>query len=362
MKILYLTPSHIDYLSDQLYTGLCKTLGWESVIDYPYKKHYHDPQWQVRPLPQNPGRPYESEEIISKLKQHEFDCVVLSAIRKEALDPLHTLSRTCTLPPLILVDGDDGIEVNKFLFQQYGFALYFKREYLSLNNVGLGTLRMKYKVFGLSQNIADRTYPLPFSAILEGIPELKMQEQNIDISFVGLASHRNRIRAVKLLGEATDLRFTGTVFAEPTTRKSKLALGIKDIFKAKVQGDPYATDRDQKGKLSYEDYFELLAQSKMALSIRGAGFDTVRYWEIVASKRLLVSETPYIHIPHNFEHGKHALFCRPDLSDLVDIVRASLKDEACRQSMIEQAYQHLLRYHTCEQRAKQFLEICRTKL
>jgi len=126
--------------------------------------------------------------------------------------------------------------------------------------------------------------------------------------------------------------------------------------------DQQCFDSDQKGKLSYEDYFELLAQSKMALSIRGAGFDTVRYWEIVASKRLLVSETPYIHIPHNFEHGKHALFCRPDLSDLVDIVRASLKDEACRQSMIEQAYQHLLRYHTCEQRAKQFLEICRTKL
>ena len=55
----------------------------------------------------------------------------------------------------------------------------------------------------------------------------------------------------------------------------------------------------------------------MALSIRGGGFDTIRYWEIVASKTLLISEMPDIVIPHNFEHGVHAIFCRPDLKDLM---------------------------------------------
>lgn len=185
----------------------------------------------------------------------------------------------------------------------------------------------------------DRTYPLPFSAILEGVPSPKVKYQDVDISFVGIASHRNRIRAVNILRSASDIRFKGGIYAEATTRRSKLALGTLAIWKTKLQGDPYATAVEQKGKLSYEDYFHLIARSKMGLSIRGAGFDTVRYWEIVAAKRLLVSETPYIHIPYNFEHGKHALFYQPDLSDLLNIVRTYLNDTAYCDAMVEEGYQ-----------------------
>ncbi len=362
MKILYLTPSHIDYLSDQIYVGLCQNLGWDSIIDYPYKDFYHNPEKKVRSLPQNPGHHFQLEEIISGLQKHAFDFVVLSAIRKEPLEILETLYNKCPLPPLILLDGDDGVDINTRLFKQYRFSLYFKREYLPTHTHSLDHLHNRWKAYGVTKSLSDRTYPLPFSAILEGIPLDNMNEQDVDISFIGIASHRNRIRAVHILQNAQDLKFRGKVFAGPTTRKSKMAQGTFKILQAKMEGDPYPTEEEQNDKLSYDDYFQLLGRSKMGLSIRGAGFDTVRYWEIVASKRILVSEKPYIYIPDNFEHGKHALFCRPDLSDLLTLVRQYVHDQGFCKTMIEQAYQHLLRYHTCEQRAKQFLNICRQRL
>jgi spore maturation protein CgeB len=100
----------------------------------------------------------------------------------------------------------------------------------------------------------------------------------------------------------------------------------------------------------------------MALSIRGGGFDTLRYWEIPTSKAVLVSEQPDICIPNNFEHGKHALFCRPDLSDLIDLVRTYLRDDAAREALALEGHRHLLRFHTCERRAEYFLDLCRQHL
>ena len=341
--------------------GLCKTLGCNSVIDYPYKALYHDPQRKVPSLPQHPGKRYQREDIFSQLQKHDFDFIVLSAIRNEPLDTLEDLSRQGQLPPMVLIDGDDGVKINTNLFQKYRFALYFKREYLCADGLMLG-YKNRWKMYGFAKSISDRIYPLPFSVVLESIPPQDCCEQDIDISFVGIASHRNRIRAVNILQSASDLKFKGNVFAESTTRQSKLVTGTLDILKAKLQGDPYATKIEQSGKLPYHEYFRLLGRSKMGLSIRGAGFDTIRYWEIVASKRLLISEQPYIHIPNNFEHGKHALFCRPDLSDLLTLVRRHVHDHAFCKAMIDEAYQHMLRYHTCEQRAKQFLAICEQRL
>ena len=105
-----------------------------------------------------------------------------------------------------------------------------------------------------------------------------------------------------------------------------------------------------------------MGRSKIALSLRGGGFDTLRYWEIVASKTLLVSEWPDIAIPHNFEHGKHAVFCRPDLSDLMEVVRYYVQHDEEREAITANGYAHLLKYQTCEQRAEYFLDICRRSL
>jgi len=296
------------------------------------------------------------------LERHKFDLMVLSAIRSGPLEALETFSQRSILPPLVLVDGDDGTQIRKDLFWQFRCALYFKREYQWHGGNRLKDKYKRWRKFGTDQELFSRTYPLPFSPVLDTVPSLDHETKDVDISFIGHASHRKRIRAVKILQDAPGLRFEGGVFAEPSTRRSKLALGTIPILLAKLQGDPYASEDECRKKLTFADYFRLLGRSKMGLSIRGSGFDTMRYWEIVASKTLLVSEKPYIDIPNNFEHGKQAVFCRPDLSDLVDLVRNYAHDDSARRDIAEAGYRHLLEFHTCERRAEQFLDVCRKRL
>jgi hypothetical protein len=186
--------------------------------------------------------------------------------------------------------------------------------------------------------------------------------EDVDISFSGNVSHRKRIRAVQLLQSTSDLRFKGGVFAEPNTRKSKVTLGIIPIWLAKLRGDPYVTEAEWRSRLDFFDYFQLLGRSKIGLSLRGGGFDSMRYWEIVASKTFLLSERPTIYIPNNFEDGKHAVYCRSDLSDLLDLARAYARDDLARKTIAEAGYRHLLEFHTCEKRAAQFLNVCKNNL
>lgn len=362
MKILYLTPRKIDYLPDQLYTGLCKVLGTESMIDFPWKPEYHDPSYRIDYLPQNPGRRYELEELRAMLDRHEIDLMVLTAQRRGTLEAFEALAQHSKLPPLAFVDSSDDPEMKPDLFRRVGGGVYFKREYSLPGSAGFRAMYVKWRQFRLDRDLSSRTYPLQMSVILETIPPLDGDTEDVDISFNGYVSHRKRIRAVKLLENASDIRFEGGLYSDATTRQSKLALGPLSVLRAKLQGDPYVGETDCNHRLGYVDHFRLLRRSKIGLSIRGAGFDTVRYWEIVASRILLISEKPFIHIPNNFEHGKQAIFCRSDLSDLLDLVRIYLRDNAARKAMAEAGYQHLLKHHTCDQRARQFLDICHQKL
>lgn len=364
MKILYLTYPRHDYLADQIYTGLCKLLGWENVTDFPYKPHYHDGAFRVPSVPQNQGRLYELKEIIARLERKEYDLLVLSTSRKETIEAFKNIWEKTNLPPRVIIDGDDPPNIREDLFTRFRLSLYFKREYkLSwVNGPSMRSCAARWRTFGWNRGLYQRTFPLPFSINLETVPCLGEMRKDLDLSFVGLISNRNRIKAVNFLRTVPDIRFKGWVYAEPTDRKSKLALSTFSILKEKIKGDPRIPENERGIKLSYDEYFNLLGRSKFALSIPGSGFDTLRYWEIVAAKVLLISEQPFILIPNNFEDKKHALFCRSDFRDVPDLVRAYGRDDAAREQIVEAAYQHLLRFHTCEKRAMQFLEMCQKNI
>lgn len=362
MKVLYLTPQKYDYLPDQLYTGLCKVLGFESVIDYPWKPEYHASSQKNPSIPQNQARPYEFEEVCTLLEQHAIDLVVLTAQRRGTVEALQSFHGKFPLPPIAIVDSNDSADMAKDLFWRFKAGLYFKREYYGKGSSGIRNSLKKWQQFGSDHELFKRTYPLQMCAILEVIPPVVHDSENIDISFNGYVSHRKRIQAVQLLQASSDIRFEGGLYADSKTRKSKLASHVGGILLAKLEGDPYVEEAAWQSKLGFEDHYQLLGRSKMGLSIRGSGFDTVRYWEVVASKTLLISENPSITIPNNFEHEKHAIFCRPDLSDLVDLVKRYVRDDSERTRIADAGHAHLLKYHTCEQRALQFLEICQNSL
>jgi hypothetical protein len=122
MKLLYLTYPRHDYLADQIYTGLCKLIGWETITDFPYKPHYHDPAYRVPSVPQNQGRPYELKELIAKLERKEFDLLVLSTERSNRAE---NIRQKTDLPPRVMI-VERSSEYSRRSFYHFQLSLYFR--------------------------------------------------------------------------------------------------------------------------------------------------------------------------------------------------------------------------------------------
>ncbi len=333
MKILYLTDPFRDFLADQLYYGLCKLLGPERVIDYPYKAIYHDPQQKEWYLPQVPGVRYEEADILDLLAGKGVDLVVLSSPRRANTAALSALAARAKLPPAVLLDGEDDRRIRRALFRRWGFGLYFKREF------ALGWLRRgawdRFRSFGLDRNLPRRTHPLPFCVILEAtLPETDVS-RDIQVFFAARVSQDQRRKADAILRGVPGLRYVGGVFEGDSDRFFPLGDG---------------------------DYYRTLHRAQIGVSVRGGGFDTLRYWEVVACGALLISEEPDIVIPNNFEHGRHAVFCRRDLGDLGELVRYYATHREEGEAIAAEGYARLLKHHTCEHRAEYFLDLCRRDL
>lgn len=357
MRILYLTDPSPDYLADLLYVGLCRTLGPEQVVAYPYKAVYHDPLRRVHYIPQVFAHQHYEEEVTALLKDHQFDLAILSSPRPGTITAWESLARCGAMPPLVLIDGEDDATLRREMFRRYQCVLYFKREYCLRQETGVRGGGRRWSAWREDATLSQRTHPLPLAIVLETLPAIPIHQRDVDVSYAGRISHPARWKAVELLRHAPGIRFQGGVYAEAEDRQSKFLSGFPR-FLMKLKGDPVVTAAQQGTKLSQAEYYALFGRSKMALSIRGGGFDTLRYWEIVASGTLLLSEQPDIEIPNNFVHGKHALFFRPDLSDLVDLVRAYAGDARACAAMAAEGYKHLLQHHTCERRAEYLLDVC----
>jgi len=103
-----------------------------------------------------------------------------------------------------------------------------------------------------------------------------------------------------------------------------------------------------------EEYVRALADSRIALSIFGFGFDTVRYWEAAAHGCMLLAERLPIRIPHDFEDGVSAVFFE-DLGDLEAKLEHSIAEPDEAAAIAQAGYEHLKRYHTASARAGQML-------
>jgi spore maturation protein CgeB len=97
---------------------------------------------------------------------------------------------------------------------------------------------------------------------------------------------------------------------------------------------------------------EELSAGKINISLRGGGFDTLRYWEIPAVGSLLLSEPADIKIENDFVHKKTAVFCDSSVDDLVDLCKYYLKNKSEREKISKKGKEHLQQHHTDLARAK----------
>lgn len=359
MRILFFTDDALDYASDPLYVGLSRVLGNDRVVDYPYKRAFHDPEGRVWCLAQRPGRRYSREEILDLLRDRSFDLVCLASFRRASIDECTHLYGRVPLPPIVFVDGEDGPNLRHDVVERFPIQVYFKRDY----TLGLGSrIRDSWTwawTFRGDRALFERTVPLPVSIVMETLPDFAAVWKEIDVSYRGRASHPRRVKAVEILRGMEGVKFAGGVYASPDDRRYKLKAGTLDRLRTKVLEDAPASETDRAKKQVPEAYYREIAASKIAVALRGGGLTaSLRYFEIVAMGAMLLSDRPETLIPDNFVDRRHAVYCKPDLSDLEKWVRHYLHEDAERAAIAAEGRAHLLKYHTCERRAEYFLDVC----
>jgi len=121
-----------------------------------------------------------------------------------------------------------------------------------------------------------------------------------------------------------------------------------------VQGNSFKTY-----SLSGARYIEALQRVKISLNYRGAGWDTLRYWEVTALGGFLVSQRPQIHIPNNFENGKSIVFVGEDPGEMLDACHFYLQRPEKRAEIGATARRHCQIFHSKQARASQVM--CRVE-
>lgn len=344
MKVLFLAKDVLDFHQDMVCHGLAEVLGPENVFVWPHVERYHElPPDDLQHVAMSyPNLPRREDAPLDDLAT-EADVVIVGCLRGTGLDGLRAVIDLGVDKPRAALDGLDDYYVRAAIRDVH---LYFKRETLTRST----KLRLKFplrKVYysvrphdmwrnPLRRQVAvarlgvDKLLPLPFAVVPTAFPAAPARTH--DITFLGSATHPLRAKLVEQLRdletEGLDIRIPD----DPLTEKDRYRFDLR---------------------LSWTQYMEELSASRVALSVRGNGFDTYRYWEIPYAGSALLAETPRTVIPNNFVDGAEAVFAEP--RDLPHAARRLARSDEAEQ-IAAAGHEKLLSAHLSRHRAETVLE------
>lgn len=321
-KILFINSQDVDYLQDLTYSGLVKVLGRERVVDYPWNPRYHI---KYHSYPLNLG--YRPSSIFSSLVYRytikEYDAVIIGSAKPKCFFAYLKISQKLPLStPVIFIDGGDFSDIG-------GDLTRLKSPYLYAQTVAIRPFDFIFKrEYLIDADYPSKVIPFPFSFNFDLLESnLSPVGFKYEVSFWAVESHPIRNKVLTLLEKRFDCRQNGTVHNQIFKRYNRK--GVK--------------------------YLQELKSCQIVLSFRGVGWDTLRYWEIPALGRFMISQQPRIIIPDNFRQGKEVVFCKDDLSDLIDLCDYYLKNESEREVMAKNALFLAKTYHSDVARANYLL-------
>lgn len=321
-KILFIASAESDYLQDLSYRGLVELFGVDQVIDLPWNINFH---WPKKEYPRNLGyKGINFKHFVSHFRDiswQDISLVIVAAAKPDCLQKYLSLQKKIpSSVPVVFLDGGDFAEIGGDLYrlkqpqlfqeaqEQRPFDFIFKREMLT-----------------------DRDYPSHVAPLVFAVPSLKISPPNYldkdmkyQVSFWAVESDPVRSLALGLIENKFDCRENGTTKNQVFKKYKR-----KGLF-----------------------YLQELARCKIILNFRGVGWDTLRYWEVFALSRFMISQKPKIQIPHNFENQKEIIFCKDDCSDLVELCDFYLQNEAAREQIARAGYEKARRFHTELARAR----------
>lgn len=292
MKIVCIQSTTYDYLTSTIIEGL-QELG-HSVIASENS---------------NGARKSSNSEIIDGANNADL-IIIFSNVNVR-----HELINNVNNPNKIFVDGSD----HQFFSvpRHIRFKAIFKRE---LNRAWI------------NQN-NEPVFALPFAAERRYFAG-KSSGRDLDLSFVaGLASNTVRYSVFYRL-----LRKSNPNFYVGSTDES----AYKHL---RIKGGPTETPV----------FRDILFRSKVSVNVVGAGYDCARYWEILASGAMLLTQELEIEMPFPFVSGDTCIIFKTmdDLDEKIDLLFSS---PGLIQTVAERGYQHLLKHHTTRARAQYLLD------
>ncbi|MGB3751738.1 MAG: glycosyltransferase, partial [Arcobacteraceae bacterium] len=315
MKILYISRATHDYLQDFIYTGLVKRIGISNILEFPWNIRFHI---NHRPYPKNigliKGNLFQSL-YHSYIKKFEYTHIIVASCHPEALLNYQTILKEIPAHvKTIFLDGgdlaevagdlnrikEDGIKIYNNIEMIRPFDFIFKREYL------------------LDKIYPSNVYSLPFCFNLHLLPKKLPQTYKYDVAFWAVESHPIRTQALELLQDKYDCKENGTT-------KNQIM-------------------KKYKRKGTY--YLQELSACKIGLNLRGAGWDTLRFWELSALGSFMISQKLNIKIENGFTNNKNIIYCEDDISDLVELCDYYLKHENKRIKIAQNAKKHIYEHHT----------------
>lgn len=304
-RILLVTDPRPHYGLDVLYDGLYRLLGPEGVVEYPWKATLHGA------LPTkhgsypchfaHPAQARHLEEVAAALDAGAFDAVLWGDCEDALpLRDVQTLAAHCQTVPLWILDAvDECVDIRAAVEERIGrkSAGYFKREMVRCIDYG------------------PESYPFPFA-------------------------YAHGLATPQLEGRA------GLFWA------GQRRFGMRRLYMEPVEA---WLGQKLENHYSQEAYREALCQALVGLNLCGAGFDTVRYWELPAHGAVLLTEDVPIVIPENFRDGVDALVFKTPQEALERLAWALAHPEAAAE-MGELGRQRFRAHHTSEARARQVLD------
>ena len=328
MKILYLEHYEQDFLSYFIFDGLCKILGDENVVVYPFKKSFFGQVDNDYILDHSGGKgltgpgaymiaresnSWSLQNILDRWS--EFFLVVLASPRTYAIKALREIKSKLGSnfkKALALNDGEDSIVLRKDLIEEFKPDFVFKRE-LNENIIGIN--------------------PLPFASVaLDFVKDQDEKPLDVFCSFGNTWPIRKRIR---------DLLHADERLAKYNT-----------IIRC---------DSDD-NLIGYEQYLKFMAISKINIVARGHGMITVRQFESSSYSGLVLSDKIPVVIPNNWIDKEEIVYYKDDLSDLVEKIIYFLNHDDERRTMGRKGAEKTKRFHTARARASYFLRKCGFRL
>jgi len=329
MRILFLAHPEQDYLQYMIFNGLCEVYGEEEIIVYPFVLSYMgvDDRFYVlndgsrgmtNPcdyMVKRDMRMWTFEEVVENLKDTLF--ILLASPRSYNVKALRFLKKHFSpLPPIVFMDGEDGIDIKWDLINEFNPIVSFKRE--------------------LTQDLSSKNiFPLPFSAIVNEFTK-EDKPKDLDVFCLMGDTHERRRKIIKrLLEENLPNSYIGI-------DSGRLPWQDPERFKIAPLK-------------SYSDYIDLMSRAKINISIRGWGFDSVRKWEVMLFSGLVLADKLDIIIPNDFKDGEHLVYYK-DEEDIIKKIHYYLSHDSEREKIGKAGREYCYKFHTNSSRVKYMLE------